>query len=89
VQEPLLLQVADSVRAARGQCYIASDVQTLAAEMRQLLDSCESFERDERLSWTADGWLCENPFSVATERETAVLSVPGADVYRAMFRVAA
>jgi tRNA (guanine-N7-)-methyltransferase len=87
VQEPLVRQVADALRAGSGRCYMATDVGTLAVEMRDLFDQSQDFERDAGLAWTSDGWLRDNPFGVPTEREIAVTSDPDSQVYRAMFRV--
>lgn len=87
VQAPLVQQVCDTLAATRGQCYLASDVQSLAEEMRDRFDECAGFVRDDSFEWTADGWLAENPFAMPTERETTVLSKPDGAVFRAMFRV--
>lgn len=88
VQEPLVQQVYGTLRATKGRCYVSSDVLDLAIEMRERFDACDGLQRDERLSWSDDGWLCENPFPVLSEREIAVLSAsPEAPIYRAMFRV--
>lgn len=87
VQAPLVQEVCDTLAATRGQCYIASDVLTLAEEMRDRFDECAGFTRDESYEWNSDGWLVENPFCLPTERETTVLSKQEGAVYRAMFRV--
>jgi tRNA (guanine-N7-)-methyltransferase len=87
VQAPLVQQVYDCLAATRGQCYIVSDVRTLAEEMRDRFHECAGFVRDDALEWTADGWLAQNPFGMPTERETTVLKKDGGEVFRAMFRV--
>jgi tRNA (guanine-N7-)-methyltransferase len=87
VQGPLVDQVAAALQESQGRCYVSSDVVELALEMREHFDACSLLERDDRLKWTAEGWLQENPFGVPTEREIAVMREPTARVYRAMFRV--
>lgn len=87
VQAPLVQEVCDTLAATRGQCYVVSDVLSLAEEMRERFDECAGFTRDESFEWDREGWLVENPFGLPTERETTVLNKPGGAVYRAMFRV--
>jgi len=61
--------------AVGGKIFVQTDIEFLAAEMRDL------FNADERLSSLA---VAENPFPVKTERERAV-EEKGLDVFRSMF----
>lgn len=87
VQEPLVKQVYDALQPRKGRCYVVSDVYKLAIEMRDRFDACVGMERDDQLQWTEDGWLCENPFGVPSEREVSVRNSAKGNIYRAMFRV--
>lgn len=86
VQEPIVEQVAQSLKATNGLCFVVSDVLALAEEMRSRFDDCPGMVRDDSFEWSEDGWLVDNPFGVKTEREITVLRKPGLAVYGAMFR---
>jgi tRNA (guanine-N7-)-methyltransferase len=68
--------------------YVASDVLDVAEEMRERFSACDELRLEG--DYDDDGWLCESPLQVQTERERAVLAGLGttstADcVYRALF----
>jgi tRNA (guanine-N7-)-methyltransferase len=68
--------------------YVASDVLDVAEEMRERFAACSELKLEG--DYDADGWLCESPLQVQTERERAVLAGLGSTstadcVYRALF----
>ena len=68
--------------------YVASDVLDVAEEMRERFSARDELRLEG--AYDADGWLCESPLQVQTERERAVLAGLGSTstadcVYRALF----
>ena len=68
--------------------YVASDVLDVAEEMRERFAACDELRLEG--DYDDDGWLCESPLQVQTERERAVLAGLGSTstadcVYRALF----
>lgn len=62
-----------------GTVFLQSDVEEVAAEMRDRFDEHSAFARHP------EPWLAENPLPVATERELLVLSFHD-PVYRVLFQ---
>jgi len=68
--------------------YVASDVLDVAEEMRERFAACRELKLEG--DYDDEGWLCESPLQVQTERERAVLAGLGSTstadcVYRALF----
>ena len=68
--------------------YVASDVLDVAEEMRERFAARAELRLEG--AYDGDGWLCESPLRVQTERERAVLAGLGSTstadcVYRALF----
>ncbi|RAQ39919.1 tRNA (guanosine(46)-N7)-methyltransferase TrmB, partial [Arthrospira sp. O9.13F] len=62
-----------------GWVLLASDVETVALEMR------DRFKENPRFHLLSEHWLTENPLPVASEREIATLN-RGEPVYRTEFQ---
>ena len=72
----------------RASVYVASDVLDVAEEMRERFSARDELRLEG--AYDDDGWLCESPLQVQTERERAVLAGLGSTstadcVYRALF----
>lgn len=67
VQESLVADLAEFL-APGGRVFLQSDVLEVATEMRDRFLADPTFITEE------SGWLTENPFPVATEREISTLS---------------
>ncbi len=81
VQPELVAMICQSVKAEGGEVLLQSDVEEVAASMR------EAFGEDPLVEDVcAPGeWMPENPLGVPTEREKLTLS-RGDPVYRTVFR---
>lgn len=77
VQADLVATLAEFLPVG-GQVFVQSDVEEVAAEMRDRFDEHPAFTR------TSPHWLPTNPMPIATERELLVLSFND-PVYRALF----
>ncbi len=77
VQPELVAQLAEYL-APGGTVFLQSDVKFVAVEM------CDRFEENSAFQRHSKEWLADNPFPVATERESFTLE-KGEPVYRAVF----
>ena len=78
VVQPEVVAELTKYLAIGGMIFVQSDVEEVAIEMR------DRFAIDGSLHLQAAGWLKDNPFPVATEREQSTLE-RGELVYRALF----
>jgi tRNA (guanine-N7-)-methyltransferase len=77
--QPALVEVLADHLISNGVVLIQSDIQSVAAEMR------DRFSEHAAFALQGDDWLAGNPFPVMTEREQSTLS-RGEPVYRALFK---
>ncbi|MGK7889072.1 MAG: tRNA (guanosine(46)-N7)-methyltransferase TrmB [Leptolyngbyaceae cyanobacterium] len=79
VVQPELVDTLAQHLAPGGWLFVQSDIEGVAAEMRDRIHVHPDFE-----SQGNDTWYPENPFAVLTEREAMTLD-KGEPVYRALF----
>lgn len=79
VVQPQLVQDLAQFMVSGGSVLLASDVETVAIEMR------DRFSENPRFHLLSEHWLTDNPLPVASEREIATLN-RGEPVYRTQFK---
>jgi tRNA (guanine-N7-)-methyltransferase len=77
--QPELVEAIAKYLAVNGEVFLQSDLEWVAMEMRDKFTSHPAF------TLTHQGWLCDNPLAVMTEREIATLN-KGLPVYRCLLR---
>jgi tRNA (guanine-N7-)-methyltransferase len=85
VVQPELVRDLAAVMPVGSQVFLQSDVEEVAAEMRDRFAECLAADPAFAIAHPETLWLPENPLPVRTEREQSTLS-RGEPVYRALFR---
>jgi tRNA (guanine-N7-)-methyltransferase len=78
--QPELVDLLANYLVKGGKLFLQSDVQSVAVEMRSLIQAHPCFQQQH-----SQTWLETNPFPISTEREIATMA-HNKPVYRALFQ---